>query len=317
MGLFGRGNWGSIEREWMREQQQRAQETIHALENRQLPPHVRQRISEQRRRELPWTSNLSVPEWLLTARYKFRPLGMVMGSCFSHIGISKADLRGSWGSGEFTIISRVIRDSRTKALERMALEAKELGANAVVGVRVDSRTPGYFGHDTEFTAFGTAIAVDGLKPANEPLLCTVSAQELAKLLAQGTVPLNLALGVSAYYQYTDWRDKMRESSWFNQELPTMTDAVYTARYNAMSDMLRDAGQVGGTGVLAHDTKMKVYEVEVERGEGDDRTDHILEVVSTGTIVASEKRPLPVRIKPVLSLNDKYRSLAFDPTGNER
>ncbi|MFD1673914.1 heavy metal-binding domain-containing protein [Alicyclobacillus fodiniaquatilis] len=314
MRWFGRGQSQSVDKERRLAEQEQAQATMEALEDGRLPPYIRERIAEQRQGQLPWTSNLSVAEWLLTAKYRFRPLGMVMGSCFYHIGYSKADLRGSWSAGEFTVIARAIRDGRTKALERMAMEAEELGANAVIGVRVDTRTPGYFGHDTEFTAFGTAVAIDGLETHGRPLLCTVEGQELTKLLMHDSVPVGLALGVSVYYQYTSWQDKRREYSWFNQEMPSFTQAVYDARHNAMADMIRDARSLKGNGILAHDTRMKVYEVEVERGENDERTDHILEVVSLGTVVSAQKRPLPLDIRPVLSMNDKVADLAFEPLG---
>ncbi len=312
MGWFTRGK--STDKEQLQQQHERATETMLALGNGQLPPYIRQRIKEQRRGELPWTSDLSVSEWLLTAKYRFRPLGMVLGSSFFHIGYSKADIGGSWSSGEVSVIARAVRDGRTKALDRMAMEAKEMGANAVVGVRLDTRTPGFFGHDTEFTAFGTAIAVEGLNPSSQPLLCTVSAQDLAKLLAQGSIPVGLALGVSVYYQYSTWLDVRQEYSWFNQELSSMTQAVYSARHNAMSDMDRDARALNGTGILAHDTSMKVYEVEVERGENDERTDHILEVISIGTVISSHKHLMPLNIKPVLSMNDKAPEVTFEPTG---
>lgn len=301
MGWFGLGKGQSSDEELLERQQRQAAQTMHALENSSLPVHIRARMTQQSRGELPWTSNLSVPEWLLAKKYKFRPLGMVMGSCFSHLGYSKADIGGSWSSGEFSVIAHAIRDGRSKALNRMTLEAQELGANAVVGVRVDSHMPGYFGHDTEFAAFGTAVAVEGLEPTGQPLLCTVSAQDLAKLLAQGSVPVHLALGVSVYYQYTDWRTAMNEYSWFNKEIPSMTEAVYTTRHNALSDMIRDAKSVSGTGILAHDTRMKVYEVEVERGENDERTDHILEFVSIGTVVCSPKSSLKLDVRPVLNM----------------
>lgn len=287
---------------------------MRALEDGDLPPYIRHRIAEQRAGELPWTSTLSVSEWLLAAKYRFRPLGMVMGSCFSHIGFSKADLAGSWSAGEFSILARAIRDGRTKALKRMAMEAQELGANAVIGVRLDTKSPGYFGHDTEFTAFGTAVAVEGLEPSGEPLLCTVSAQELAKLLAHGSIPVGLALGVSVYYQYTTWQDSRRENSFYNQEIPSMTEAVYQTRHNAMSDMIRDARSVRGNGILAHNWHMRVYEVEVERGEYDERTDHILETVAFGTVVSSPKHATKVPIQTVLSMSDTVAEVSFEPMG---
>lgn len=316
MAWFSRNNQPSVDKEQLRAQQRQVDETIQALENGQLPPYIRRRIAEQRQGSLPWTSTLSVTEWLLSAKHKFRPLGMVMGSCFSHIGYAASDLQGSWSSGEFAVIARAIRDTRTKALQRLAMEAQEMGANAVIGVRIASKSPGYFGHDTEFTAFGTAITVDGLETRGRPLLCTVSGQDLTKLLMQDALPVGLALGVSVYYQYTTWQDARSEYSWFNQEMSSFTEGVYTARHNAMTDMERDARSLNGNGILAHNTTFRVFEIEVERaGAGGERTDHILEVVSMGTVVASAKHPVPLHVRPVLSLGNPIANIHFQPDGN--
>lgn len=292
-------------------QSDRADDTRTALARGQLPGYVRQRLDTQRTGALPWTSDLSVNEWLLMKNYKFRPLGLVMGSSYYHVGYSKANFSGSWGSGEVRSISNALYQGRHLALTRMSQEAKELGANAVVGVRLETKMPSYAGHETEFVAIGTAVAMEGLAPSANPVLCTVSGQDLAKLLAAGAIPVSLALGVSVYYQYTTARDTWREQSWSNQEMPMFTESVYQTRHTAMRNMIHEAVQAGGSGVLAHETKLHVYEVEVERGENDKRTDHILEFVSIGTVVSSTRQVPPLDIETVLSLSSNDLSVQTD------
>lgn len=292
-------------------QSDRADDTRAALERGQLPGYVRQRLDTQRTGALPWTSDLSVNEWLLMQNYKFRPLGLVMGSSYYHVGYSKANFSGSWGSGEVRSISNALYQGRHLALTRMSQEAKELGANAVVGVRLETKMPSYAGHETEFVAIGTAVAMEGLAPSANPVLCTVSGQDLAKLLAAGSIPVSLAMGVSVYYQYTTAQDTWRERSWSNQEMPMFTDSVYQTRHAAMRNMVHESVQAGGTGVLAHETKLHVYEVEVERGENDTRTDHVLEFVSMGTVISSPRQMPPLNIETALSLSPNDLSLQQD------
>ena len=282
-------------------QRQRAEQTIAALESGQIPPYVRERIQEQKAGEYPWTSDLSVNEWLMLKQYRLQPLGMVMGSSIYHIGYSASSFSGSWGSGSIPVIEHALLEGRRLALQRMKQEAQLMGAHAVVGVRLNNHLPDINSHETEFTAFGTAVVLEGENPPAEPLLCTVSASDFIKLVHAGAIPISLGLGVSAYYQYTTRNAQWQTNSWSNQEVRTFTESVYATRHAAMQRLQQQVRQVGGTGVLAHETSLSVHEVEVERGENDERTDHILEFVAIGTIVQATKNPAYPKAETVLSL----------------
>lgn len=278
----------------------RGEQTQDALMRGQLPPNVLDRMQRERDGNLPWTSDLSVNEWHLMRAYGFRPLGLVMGSCFYHVGYSVANQAGTWYSRDLTDVETALYEGRRRALHRLEQEAAALGAHAVVGVRIHSQKPGYYGHESEFAAFGTAVAYDGVPTPERPVLCTVDGQSLAKLLQAGSLPVGLAMGVCVYYQYSSRQDMWQLRSWSNQEIPTFTDAVYQTRNRAVRNMWKEAQQLGATGVLAHETRLEVMEVEVERGQGDEREDHVLEFLSVGTAVASTKVPVP--LKPDMVLN---------------
>ena len=94
-------------------------------------------------------------------------------------------------------------------------------------------------------------------------------------------------------------------------MPMFTDSVYQTRHAAMRNMVHESVQAGGTGVLAHETKLHVYEVEVERGENDTRTDHVLEFVSMGTVISSPRQMPPLNIETALSLSANDLSLQQD------
>ncbi|QQE79009.1 heavy metal-binding domain-containing protein [Alicyclobacillus sp. SO9] len=303
MGLFGRfGNNSGASKENQKRQREQAEQTLRALESGQIPQYVRDRIEAREAQAIPWTSDLGVSDFLLLKQYKLQPLGMVMGSSIYHIGYTARSFSGSWQSGFIPSIEQALLSGRELALQRMKQEAQLMGAHAVVGVQLKNHIPDVNSHETEFTAFGTAVVLEGKEPPSEPILCTVSASDFVKLIHSGSVPISVGLGVAAFYQYTTRQDNWQSRSWSNQEMLTYTDSVYETRHAAMSKLRQQISQLGGTGILAHETNLGVYEVEVERGENDERTDHILEFIATGTIVSSvhyEKYP---HIETVLSLN---------------
>jgi uncharacterized protein YbjQ (UPF0145 family) len=55
---------------------------------------------------------------------------------------------------------RVLNDARGTAIEDMVAHAKELGANAVIGVDVDYETVGTNGSMLMVTAAGTAVRIE-------------------------------------------------------------------------------------------------------------------------------------------------------------
>lgn len=252
---------------------------------------------------LPWTSSLSVNEWLVFSTMGLKPLGMVMGSCFYHIGYSLANYAGTWYSMDLQDQEAALIEGRRLAIRRMVQEAEALGAHAVVAVRMEANQPGYYGHETEFVAIGTAVCLEGMPPPKQPLVCTVSGEDFLKLIRAGSVPVGVALGACVHYQYTSRQDRFQATSYWNTEVPTFTEAIYHTRNRALREMWADAKRIGATGVLAHDTELRIVDVDVERGEYDDREDHIVEFLAIGTAVASKSENTPLKPEMVLELHD--------------
>ena len=81
-----------------------------------------------------FTSDLSVNEFLLVKQAGFEPLGLVVGSSIYHIGLQ---LR-RWGKNqELDVLTQAMYHARELAMTRMEEEADHLGADGVVGVRLD------------------------------------------------------------------------------------------------------------------------------------------------------------------------------------
>ena len=88
-----------------------------------------------------FTSDLSVNEFVLVKAAGFEPLGLVVGSSIYHIGFQLA----SWNQNqEMDVLSQAMYHARELAMTRMEEEADQLGADGVVGVRLE-RQPARMG----------------------------------------------------------------------------------------------------------------------------------------------------------------------------
>ncbi len=100
-----------------------------------LPVHARERLTEMRSKNL-FTSDLSVSEFLLVKEAGFDPLGLVMGSSIYQIAPQGQGMSQTTG-GELVDVTRTLYDARQLAMARMEEEALALGADGVVGVRLE------------------------------------------------------------------------------------------------------------------------------------------------------------------------------------
>lgn len=267
-----------------REEAQRTADSLAALERGQLPPHVVARLRSQERGDLPWTSDLTVNEWAALRRFRLRPLGQVMGSAFYHMGYVYVP-GFSFISQELAGPTRAMTEGRRLAVSRMAQEAVLLGANAVVGVHLYGRRLEFAEGLWEYQAFGTAVRVEGLPESPAPLLCTVSGQDFARLLAGGALPVNIAMGASFYYLATDWWDMRQQFSWYNQEMTHYQRGLQDARHLAARKLRQDVQQAGGTGVVGVEADFLVEEIRSRRSqEGEEIEDHLVIVFMMGTVI---------------------------------
>lgn len=88
-----------------------------------------------------------------------RTIGLVRGNTIRsrHIGHDiMAGLKNMVG-GEISDYTKMIAECREEALDRMIAQARENGANAVVGVRF--ATSEMMEHAAELLAYGTAVVV--------------------------------------------------------------------------------------------------------------------------------------------------------------
>src|SRR6201988_4186009 len=218
-----------------------------------IPDSGRERI-ERMKQEVArgfFTSDLSVNEFVLVKQAGFEPLGLVLGSSIYHIGFQQAN----WNqSQEMGVLTQAMYHARELAMTRMEEEADQLGADGVVGVRLDIGRYEWGADLAEFIAVGTAVKHHAGQlhraPSGRPFTSDLSGQEFSTLMRAGYRPVGVVLGNCVYHvAHQSMRQAWRQIGQ-NQEMPNFTQALYDARELAMGRMQTEAEQLQAGGLVA-------------------------------------------------------------------
>ena len=222
-----------------------------------VPEAGRARL-EQNRAGL-FTSDLSVNEFLLVKQAGFEPLGLVVGSSIYHIGIQ---LSGWKKSQELTVLSEAMYGARQLAMTRMEEEADQLGADGVVGVRLDIGRYEWGQDMAEFIAIGTAVkhreGVLHRAPSGRPFTSDLSGQDFWTLLRTGHRPVGMVMGSCVYHVAHRGMLQSMAQTGRNVELANFTQALYDARELAMERMQSEAQEIGAEGIVGVDLQEKSH-----------------------------------------------------------
>jgi uncharacterized protein YbjQ (UPF0145 family) len=226
-----------------------------------------------------FTSDLSINEFLLVRQAGFRPLGLVIGSSIYHIGIQLANYRQNQ---ELTVLSQAMYQARELAMTRMEEEADQLGADGVVGVRLDIGRYEWGENMAEFIAVGTAVKHRGGElhraPSGRPFTSDLTGQEFWTLLQTGHRPVGMVMGSCVYHVAHQTMRQSLKNTGQNVELPNYTQALYDARELAMERMQAEALEAKAEGIVGVDIH------ERSHGWGS----HVIEFFAIGTaIIPSE------------------------------
>jgi len=217
-----------------------------------IPEDAMRRLAEMRPGQpgALFTSDLSVNEFLLVREAGFRPLGLVLGSSIYHVGLQI----GRWSQNmELETLSQAMYHARELAMTRMEAEADALGADGIVGVRLEIEFK-EFGNDlAEFIAVGTAVKSDDegnwRNDENKPFTSDLSGQDFWTLIQAGYAPLGMVMGSCVYHIAHQGAFKAMGNVGRNVEIPKFTEALYDARELAMSRMQAEAEQLKAEGIV--------------------------------------------------------------------
>jgi uncharacterized protein YbjQ (UPF0145 family) len=219
-----------------------------------LPQHAQERLAEihgpGESTQL-FTSDLSTSEFLLVKEAGFDPIGLVVGSSIYHIGYQQS----AWNQNqEMTVLSQAMYHARELAMDRMEEEAHQLGADGIVGVRLEVNHKEWGAHVAEFMAIGTAVRHrdDPHRFHNKhgrPFTSDLSGQDFYVLLRSGYRPLGMVMGTCVYHVARQGFGSFMRNFSQNVELETYTQALYDARELAMERMQREAEGLGAKGIV--------------------------------------------------------------------
>jgi uncharacterized protein YbjQ (UPF0145 family) len=258
-----------------------------------IPASGRERI-ERMKQEVArgfFTSDLSVNEFLLVKQSGFEPLGLVLGSSIYHIGFQQA----MWNqSQELGVLTQAMYHARELAMTRMEEEADQLGADGIVGVRLDIGRYEWGADLAEFIAVGTAVKHRGGElhraPNGRPFTSDLNGQDFATLLRAGYRPAGLVMGNCVYHVARQGMLASLKQVGRNVEMPNFTQALYEARELAMERMQKEADELGAAGIVG------ARIVERSHGWGS----HVIEFFAIGTGVVTTSTEHEIE-KPALVL----------------
>ncbi|HTU87047.1 MAG TPA: heavy metal-binding domain-containing protein [Solirubrobacteraceae bacterium] len=240
-----------------------------------------------------FTSDLSINEFILVKQAGFEPLGLVLGSSIYHIGFQQA----MWNqSQELGVLTQAMYHARDLAMTRMEEEADQLGADGIVGVRLDIGRYEWGADLAEFIAVGTAVKHKGGElhraPSGRPFTSDLSGQDFATLLRAGYRPVGLVMGNCVYHVGRQGMLASLKQVGRNVEMPNYTQALYEARELAMERMGREADELRAGGIVG------ARIIERSHGWGS----HVIEffAIGTGVIATTEDHQIekPAMVLPL-------------------
>jgi uncharacterized protein YbjQ (UPF0145 family) len=244
-----------------------------------IPASGRQRIARMKGDAARgfFTSDLSVNEFLLVKESGFEPVGLVLGSSIYHIGFQQA----MWNQNqEMTVLTQAMYHARELAMTRMEEEADQLGADGIVGVRLEIGRYDWGADLAEFIAVGTAVrhreGVLHRTPSGRPFTSDLSGQDFSTLLRAGYRPAGLVMGNCVYHVARQGMLASLKQIGRNVEMPNFTQALYEARELAMERMQNEADEAQAEGIVG------ARIIERSHGWGS----HVIEFFAIGTAVIS-------------------------------
>lgn len=244
-----------------------------------------------------FTSDFSVNEFLMVRKAGFEPIGLCLGSCVYHVGVQYS----SWKRNEeMQVLSAAMYNARELAMKRMRDEAKSMGADGIIGVRLTIKKVEFDDALLEFIAIGTGVVHTDEKKnfrAHDggPFTSDLSGQDFMVLLNSGYRPIEMVMGSCVYHVAHRGLAASIRSSGMNVELDTYSSAMYHARELAMERMSAEASQAKAEGVVGVIVEEKSHVWQ----------SHIIEFFAIGTAVSpmdkeikAEDIPMPKLVLPM-------------------
>ncbi len=235
-------------------------ESLARVERGGIPLGAERRLRQLGEQGGAFTSDLSVADFALCHQLGLKPVSQVMGSSIYQVGYQNTPWPSSMGGGymfEMQALSQGWNEVRERALHRLALEAGHVGADAVIGVDLQTGAHDWAENSIEYVVIGTAVrhSKGTASGGNGPVLTELSVADYAKLLSAGVEPLGIVAWSSVFFVGASYETqsmgglsgRMLYSQ--NQELPEFTQGIYSAREIAVGRVTEQAARLGASGVI--------------------------------------------------------------------
>lgn len=188
----------------------------------------------------------------------YKPVKFVFGNVAYSIGITRGIVGAfkTLARGEIREYSDIFNKTRHHALERIIAEAKECGANSVVGIET-TILPLFGSGLQEMLMIGTASKNDSLS-SDTVVTSDLTTQEMWNLNKMGYAPVKLLIGTSVYSLGFVGGITSMLKSFIKGEISELSKLIYDARENALSIINKEAEAIGADEVVG--VKTYVYQL---------------------------------------------------------
>jgi len=235
--------------------------------------------------KIPFSTSSNGQELYCLLDCGYTPKRFVIGNVCYSIGVTG----GVFGAlrtlarGEVKEYSDIFNATRHMALQRIQQEAREAGANAVLGIETRIMP---FGTAHEMLMVGTAARHPYL-PGNsdvDPVTSDLTCEEMWNLAALGYMPLKLVLGTAVYALGVIGGLKAMFKSFTRGEISDLTSLIYDAREHAIGLIKDEAARIGADDVVGIKTHIHEF-------------GNLIEFMAVGTAV--KKMPGAKPLSPML------------------
>jgi uncharacterized protein YbjQ (UPF0145 family) len=184
----------------------------------------------------------------------YQPINFIFGNVAYSIGLVKGIL-GEFKQlkkGEVQQYSDIFNQTRNLALDRIITEAKNNGANSVVGIRTTILPVG-ISPVQEMVMIGTASynsqinSIAGV--VNGVTTSDMTAEETWNVAKLGYAPLKLVLGTSIYSLGLVGGLKAGLKNFVKGEISELTNMIYGAREQSINRLTQQAQEIGADDIL--------------------------------------------------------------------
>jgi len=238
-----------------------------------------------------FTSGLSVNEFALLGAVGPRPLAQVLGGSVVRVGQALLPALAPyvrWSSSgntgyleeprprqraayqrtavvcEVEALSQAWAEARRNALNRLSEEALQVGADLVVGVKLQRGEHDLAKRTIDYLISGTAIRSPGSTQKSWPLLSDLSVQDYWRLHNAGFEPAGLVAATAVVFASADrpTRQRRRRTWRRNQELDELSQAFHLARETVRQRLFSQAQGEHADGTVGVELSHTVHREEL-------------------------------------------------------